>query len=130
MYLRVYLNGNCVRDLSCPEWQHYCYEIHLVKDEVVKADINTFYYVSIHRCMCSGFCALKSGDALPLLSGLMNIPDMQNDICIWCFYFSWRIVFSSCFLTPAPILAMLFKYIELKWVSGTISMSGLAVSSG
>ena len=75
------------------------------------------YVASIHWCICSGFCALKSGDAVPQLSSLMYIP---YDICIWCFYFSWRIVFGSCLLTPAPILAMFMKYIELKLVSEAI----------
>lgn len=42
----VYSNGNCVKSLSCPEWQNDFYEIHVAKGEAVKADVNTFYYVS------------------------------------------------------------------------------------
>lgn len=119
VYLMVYFNGNRVRSPSCPEWQNDCYEIHLVKDRQWRLMLISFimYLASIHRCICSGFCAVKSGGAMPQLSCLMTIP---YDICIWCFYFSWRIDFSSCLLISAPILAMFIKYIELKLVSEAI----------
>jgi len=48
------------KESLCPEWQNDCCEIHLMKEEAVKADVNMSDYVSsinsqlyLFRVLCS-----------------------------------------------------------------------------
>lgn len=109
----VYFNGNCVRSLSCPEWQNDCYEIHLVKD-----DANIFCYVSsinsqmyLFRLLCSEIrrcCA-------PVVK--------FDEYTLWYLHMVFLFFVKNCFLflpsnsCTKPCLSMFIKYIELKLVS-------------
>lgn len=103
----------------------------MLKDEAVKTDINEFYYLSRLSVYLGVFVqgSVLWKEAISTMLQLLCLMNIPYDICIWCFYFLWRLVFSSSFLTPESILGMFITYREWKLFQKPFAVSWLAISS-